>query len=82
MRREELAWGFAEIFSELDVDEINEMLANNVPLETLEFFDAYAESFADSEDLDPHACQRLPNLLIVGYLLRLLEERLLREAEH
>jgi hypothetical protein len=82
MRREELAWGFAEIFSELDVDEINEMLANNVPMETLEFFNAYAESFADSEELDPHSCQRLPNLLIVGYLLRLLEERLLRENEH
>jgi hypothetical protein len=82
MKREELAWGFAEIFSELDVDEINEMLANNVPMETLEFFNAYAESFADSEELDPHSCQRLPNLLIVGYLLRLLEERLLRENEH
>ncbi|UCE84641.1 MAG: hypothetical protein JSU66_09740 [Deltaproteobacteria bacterium] len=82
MKREELAWGFAEIFSELNVEEINELLANNVPLETLDFFNAYAESFADTEELDSYSRQRLPNLLIVGYLLRLLEERLLREDAH
>ncbi len=76
MKREELAWGFAEIFSELEIGEINEMLAKNVPLETLEFFDSYAASFAESQIVDPEIRQRLPNLLIVGYLLRVLEERL------
>ena len=82
LTREELAWELVELFDELKIEDINEVLAKNVPLDTLEFFNAYAESFADSEELDPHSCQRLPNLLIVGYLLRLLEERLLRENEH
>lgn len=82
MTREELAWGFAEIFSELEIDEVNEMLAKNVPLETLDFFNAYGASFAESQCLDSAAQERLPNLMIVGYLLRVLEERLLSDEQH
>ena len=82
MTREELAWGFAEVFSELEIDEVNEMLAKNVPLETLDFFNAYGASLAESQCLDPTAEERLPNLMIVGYLLRVLEERLLSDEEH
>jgi hypothetical protein len=77
MTHTELAWEFAELFAELDVEHINEVLRNNVPVETLEFFTSYAESFAAGEGLDEKAAGRLPNLLLVGYLLRVLEERLL-----
>ena len=74
---EQLAWGLAEIFDELDVDAINEMLAKNVPIETLRFFDCYAEEFANGEELDEDTRQRLPNLMLLGYLLRVVEERIL-----
>lgn len=77
MTHTELAWEFAELFSELDVNDTNEMLRNNVPVETLEFFTSYAESFATGEGIDKKLAGRLPNLLLVGYLLRVLEERLL-----
>jgi hypothetical protein len=77
MTHTELAWEFAELFDELPIDDINEVLAKNVPVETLEFFTSYAESFARSEQLEGKLADRLPNLLLVGYLLRVLEERLL-----
>ena len=48
LRREELAWELVEVFDELRIEQINEVLAKNVPLETLEFFSAYADEFADS----------------------------------
>jgi len=38
MTFEEMAWEFAEVFDELDIAQINEMLAKNIPLETLDFF--------------------------------------------
>jgi len=77
MTHTELAWEFAELFSELDVNDTNEMIRNNVPVETLEFFSSYAESFSKGEGIDAKMAGRLPNLLLVGYLLRVLEERLL-----
>lgn len=79
MTHAELAWEFAEIFEQLSVDRVNEMLAKNVPLETLDFFSSYSESFARAEQVEGPLAQRLPNLLLVGYLLRVLEERLLDE---
>lgn len=77
MTHAELAWEFAELFDELSVDHVNELLAKNVPLETLEFFTSYADSFAKAEKVDGPLARRLPNLLLVGYLLRVLEDRLL-----
>jgi hypothetical protein len=77
MTHAELAWEFAELFDELSVEHVNEVLAKNVPLETLEFFTSYAESFARSEQVEGPLAKRLPNLLLVGYLLRVLEDRLL-----
>ncbi len=77
MNHAELAWEFAEVFGELPTEQINEMLAKNVPLETLEFFTSYCESFAQSEELADVTRGRLPNLMLVGYLLRVLEDRLL-----
>ena len=41
MTFEEMAWEFAEVFDELDIEQINEMLAKNIPLETLDFFSKY-----------------------------------------
>ena len=79
MTHSELAWEFADLFGELPAEQINEVLAKNVPLETLEFFDSYAESFGKSERIEGQSAKRLPNLLLLGYLLRVLEDRLLDE---
>lgn len=77
MTHSELAWEFAEVFTNLEIDEINQVLANNVPLETLEFFNSYSETFSKVEGLGEETRKRLPNLLLLGYLLRVLEDRLL-----
>jgi hypothetical protein len=77
----ELAWELVDLFNELRADQINEVLAKNVPLETLEFFTSYTESFAQVESIEGDTQKRLPNLMLVGYLLRVLEERLLEEDE-
>ena len=81
MTFEEMAWEFAEVFDELDVQQINEMLARNVPLQTLEFFAEYAEAFGTSAEIPAEARPRLPNLMLIGYLLRVLEERLCEDGE-
>ena len=82
LTRQELAWELVEIFDELHVDKLNEMIAMNVPLETLEFFSAYANEFADADRVvSANTRNRLPNLMLLGYLLRLLEERLPIEPE-
>ena len=77
MTREEMAWEFAGVFDELETDQINEMLAKNVPLPTLAFFSEYAEHFGMTEHVSGETRERLPNLMLIGYLLRVLEERLL-----
>ena len=79
MTPEDLAAEFAEIFDELPSEQINEMLAKNIPFETIEFFSQYAEAFADGAGIRGDARGRLPNLLLFGYLIRVLEERLLPE---
>jgi hypothetical protein len=56
------------------------MLAKNVPLETLEFFAAYAEEFGEAHAVAGDTRKRLPNLLLLGYLLRVLEERLIDDT--
>ena len=81
LTREELGWELAEIFDELDVSQINEVLAKNVPMETLQFFASYAKDFGESQDIRGDSLKRLPNLLLLGYLLRIVEERLINEGE-
>ncbi len=81
LTREELGWELAEIFDELDVSQINEVLAKNVPMETLQFFASYAKDFGESQDIRGDSLKRLPNLLLLGYLLRIVEERLISEGE-
>ena len=77
MDHSELAWEFADLFAELDVEEINEVLAKNVPIGTLDFFQKYGEDFGRSNGMDGALLQRMPNLLLMGYLIRVLEERLI-----
>lgn len=81
LTRQEIAWELAEIFDELRVDQLNEIVAINVPLDTLEFFASYADEFCTDEQIESHTRRRLPNLMLLGYLLRLLEERLPVEPE-
>ena len=81
MTRSELAWELADLFTDLKIDQINEMLAKNVPLENLEFFNAYGQDFGKSEGIAGNTLRRLPNLLLLGYILRVLEERLLEGDE-
>ena len=75
----ELAIEFTDIWKDLDTKQINKMLAQNVSLDLLEFFATYAQEFADEwldeNDKEDDLSRRLPNLLIIGYLIRLLEER-------
>ncbi len=78
MTSRELAQEFTQIWDGLDTEEINAVLANNVSLDLLEFFVSYAERFAAESEDEPEAKDfndKLPNLLIIGYLIRLLEER-------
>ncbi len=77
MTHTELAWEFAELFAQLEIDQVNELLVKNVPLEVLRFFQKYAADFADAQEVAGDTRERLPNLMLLGYLLRVLEERLL-----
>ena len=81
LTREELAWELAELFEELKIEDINEVLAKNVPLDTLEFFGAYADDFGGALGLMGNERKRLPNLMLLGYLLRVLEERLIPDED-
>jgi len=81
MTRSELAWELADLFADLKVEQINEVLAKNVPYETLEFFDQYGGDFGESEGISGDTRKRLPNLLLLGYILRVLEERLLPDGD-
>jgi hypothetical protein len=78
---EELGWELVEVFDGLKTEEINELLAKNVPLDTLRFFAGYAEQVGEAESICGDARKRLPNMLLLGYLLRLLEERLIPDDE-
>ena len=73
----ELAWELVDLFAELETEQINEVLAKNVPLETLEFFANYAKDFGETQAIAEGPSKQLPNLLLLGYLLRVLEERLI-----
>ncbi len=81
MTRSELAWELADLFTEMKADQINEMLAKNVPFDTLEFFNEYGEDFGSTQGIEGDSRKRLPNLLLLGYILRVLEERLLQDLE-
>ncbi len=75
----ELAIEFTDLWKDLDTRQINTMLAQNVGLDLLEFFSSYAQEFAEEflpkDENGAELSRRLPNLLIIGYIIRLLEER-------
>jgi hypothetical protein len=77
MTFEEIASDFVEVFDDLKIDQINEVLVKNIPFERLEFFNEYANEFGEAADIGDSARKRLPNLMLIGYLLRVLEERVL-----
>ncbi len=81
LTRKELAWELVEVFDDLSIERINEMLAKNVPMETLEFFSTYARNFSDEHSVEGEPRQLMPNLLLLGYLLRILEEQLINDVE-
>jgi hypothetical protein len=75
----ELAQEFTQLWESLENDEINTMLAKNVNFDLLEFFVAYSDRYLSDVDghekLSEEMQQQIPNLLVIGYLIRLLEER-------
>ena len=81
LTRKQLAWELVEVFDDLSIERINEMLAKNVPMETLEFFSTYARNFSEEHSVEGMPRQLMPNLLLLGYLLRILEEQLINEVE-
>ncbi len=83
MDLERLAWEFADVFDELDHAQINEVLARNVPFETLQFFTEYAEKYSPNGiTLSDETRASLPNLMLIGYLLRLVEDRVQPTIRH
>ena len=81
LTREELAWELVEVLDELTAEELSELVAKNVPRETIEFFAHYAREFSDGLPIEKSVGERLPNLMLLGYLLRVLEDRLLGEPD-
>ena len=81
LTREELAWELVEVLDELTSEELAELVAKNVPKDAHEFFTQYARAFCEGLPIDKSISARLPNLMLLGYLLRVLEERLLVEPD-
>jgi len=75
----ELAQEFTDLWNDMNAKEINTMLARNVNFDLLEFFSAYADDFVEALPPEMEAellKEKVPNLLIIGYIIRVLEERL------
>ena len=81
LTREELARELVELLDDLTVGEMRELVDKNVPAGALEFFHRYANDFALGLSIGPDLTGRLPNLMVLGYLLRLLEDRLIENPE-
>jgi hypothetical protein len=81
LTREELAWELVEVLDELSSEELSELVAKNVPREAHDFFTHYAREFCEGLPIDKSIRGRLPNLMLLGYLLRVLEERLIVDPE-
>ncbi|HKA15093.1 MAG TPA: hypothetical protein VKH41_08755 [Myxococcota bacterium] len=81
LTREELAWELVEVLDELTAEELSELVSKNVPREAHDFFTHYAREFCEGLPIDRSIRARLPNLMLLGYLLRVLEERLLDPSD-
>ena len=80
LTREELAWELVEVLDELTSEEIAELVAKNVPTDAHEFFKHYARQFCEGLPIEKSIAARLPNLMLLGYLLRVLEDRLIDDS--
>lgn len=81
LTRDELARELVELLDDLASHEMRELVDKNVPPGALEFFTRYAGDFARGLPIGADVSQRLPNLMVLGYLLRLLEDRLIDDPE-
>lgn len=81
LTRDELARELVELLDDLAIHEMRELVDKNVPPGALEFFTRYAGDFARGLPIGPEVSKRLPNLMVLGYLLRLLEDRLIDDPE-
>jgi len=72
-----MALDLVEVFDDLEADQINKALIKNVPYDRLEFFNEHAKEFGEAAGIGDAASKRLANLMLIGYLLRVLEDRLL-----
>jgi len=81
LTRDELARELVELLEDLASHEMLELVEKNVPPGALEFFTSYAGDFSRGLEIDSEVAQRLPNLMVLGYLLRLLEDRLIEDPE-
>lgn len=81
LTRDELARELVELLDDLASHEMRELVDKNVPPGALEFFTRYAGDFARGLDIEDATARRLPNLMVLGYLLRLLEDRLIEDPE-
>lgn len=81
LTRDELARELVELLDDLASHEMRELVDKNVPPGALEFFARYAEDFSRGLAIESTTARRLPNLMVLGYLLRLLEDRLIEDPE-
>ena len=77
MKFDKLAWGFIEAYDELDREQLNELIEKNVPMEALVFFEDYSKTVR-KENGPPGSRDgdRLPEMMLLGYLIHLLQDRI------
>lgn len=81
LTRDELARELVELLDDLASHEMRELVDNNVPPGALDFFTRYAGDFSRGLAIERELADRLPNLMVLGYLLRLLEDRLIDDPD-
>jgi hypothetical protein len=79
---QEIAAEFVDLWETLTTEQTNLMLAKNVPYDLLKFFNNYSEHFLSLSiraDIPAETLSEveksLAQLLIIGYIIRVLEER-------
>ena len=77
---EQICWELAGLFNGLSESDVEEVIAKNVPPEMIRFVSRYGRDFSEVHELNEVTESQLPNLVLMGYLIRLLEERLVRDA--
>ncbi|MEE2678258.1 MAG: hypothetical protein VX546_06730 [Myxococcota bacterium] len=73
---QQICWELAEIFNGLSEDSFDELIAKNVPADIAEFASRYGDDFSKVHGLTEVARTQIPSLILLGYLARIVEERL------